>query len=128
MSPSRCTASFVVGQSSRLYPRRFVAWQQRGLSARAASAAALAGCDTIDDIAALGRARFERMPNIGAKSLAELAALAAWPAKPKGAVETIASTLEMALGPREAREVAIDVMSSLRRAGFLLTVRTRAQR
>jgi hypothetical protein len=128
MSPSPRTASFGVGQSSRLYPRRFVSWQQRGLSARAASAAALAGCDTIDDIAALGRARFERMPNIGAKSLAELAALAGWPAIPKTAAETIASTLEMALSPEEAREVATDVMSSLRRSGFLLTVRARAQR
>jgi hypothetical protein len=124
MSPSHRTA---VGQSSRLYPCRFVAWQRRGLSARAARAAALAGCDSIDDIVALGRARFEQMPNIGARSLAELAALAGWPTKPKTVIETIASTLEMTLGAEEAREAAVDVMSSLRRAGFLLVIRTRAQ-
>jgi hypothetical protein len=42
------------------------------------------------------------------------------------AIETVTVTLEMALSPKEAREIAIDVMSSLRRSGFLITVRARS--
>jgi len=62
--------------SSRLFTRRFAAWLDRGLSARAASAAASAACDTPEEIATLGRAYFERLRNLGPKSLAQLAAIA----------------------------------------------------
>jgi hypothetical protein len=41
--------------AGRLFPARFVAWQRRGLSSRAASALAAAGCDSIEDVARLGR-------------------------------------------------------------------------
>jgi hypothetical protein len=43
-------------------------------------------------------------------------------------IETITLIFDMVLSPKEAREVAIDVMSSFRRSGFLLTVRACAQR
>jgi hypothetical protein len=43
-------------------------------------------------------------------------------------IETITLTFDMVLNPKEAREVAIDVVSSLRRSGFQLTVRARPQR
>jgi hypothetical protein len=110
----------------RLFPRRFEAWQTSGLSARAAAAAALAGCDSVAEIARLGRSYFEGRPNCAEKTLAELAALAGWPPKPRTALDTIAQALSMAMDPHEAREAAADVMSSLRLDGFTLTVRPRA--
>ena len=57
----------------RLFPQRFVAWQRQGLSARASSAAALACCDTVAEIMRLGRPYFENLPNVGTKTLEELA-------------------------------------------------------
>lgn len=109
-------------QTMRLYPGRFAVWQRHGLSARAASAVSLAGCDTVEEIALLGRAYFERLPNCAEKTLTELAKLASWPPKRRTAVDAIAQALELAISnPEEAREAAADVMASLRKAGFILT-------
>jgi hypothetical protein len=110
----------------RLFPHRFAQWQAQGLSARAASAVALAGCDTVEEIARLGRSHFENVPNLGEKSLAQLATLAGWPEQRRTAVDTIAQALSMAMDPQEAREAAADVMSALRCAGYALTVTPKA--
>jgi hypothetical protein len=88
-----------------LFPHRFVAWQRRGLSARAAGALASAGCDTTEKVARPGRSYFEGRPNYAAKTQA----------------------LQMAFrDPEEAREATADVMASLRRDGFVLTTIRRA--
>jgi hypothetical protein len=115
-------------RANHLFPYRFAAWQRRGLSARAAGALASAGCDTLEDVARLGRSYFEGRPNCAGKTLSELAALAGWPPKPRSAVDTIAQALGLAIDdPEEARETAADVLSSLRRDGFVLTTRRRAE-
>ena len=91
-------------RAGRLFPQRFMAWRQRGLSARAAGALASAGCDTIEDVTRLGRTYFEGTPNCASKTLAELAVLADWPAKPRTAIDTIAQALGLAIDdPDEAR-------------------------
>jgi hypothetical protein len=101
-------------------------WKANGLGPRAASAAALAGCDSIEEITRLGRTYFEKRPNLGPKSLAELAAIANWPPRLGTALDTIATTLAMGMDPAEAREVATDVLTSLRTAGFVLTISPRS--
>ena len=111
-------------QPARLYPHRFMRWQAHGLSARAASVVALAGCDTIDEITRLGRGYFEGRRNCAAKTLAELAVLAGWPPKVATAVDTITAALALAIDdPDETREVATDVMIALRRSGFVISAR-----
>ena len=111
----------------RLFPLRFAAWQAQGLSARAASAAATVGCDTAEEIARLDRVYFERLPNLGEKSLQQLADLAGWPPKRRPAVDTIATSLALEIDPEEARETATDDLTSLRKAGFALAVSNRAR-
>jgi hypothetical protein len=109
-------------QISRIFPHRFMAWQRRGLSARAASVMSLAGCDFVEEITRLGRAYFERRPNCADKTLSELAELAGWAPKRHTAVDAIAAALALAIAdPEEAREAAAVVISSLRRSGFVLT-------
>jgi hypothetical protein len=109
--------------TSRLFPKRFVRWQAAGLSARAARVVSLASCDSVEEISRLGRAYFEGRPNCAAKTLAELAALAGWPPKTRTPVDAIAAALTLAMDADEAREAAADVMSALRKSGFILTVR-----
>jgi hypothetical protein len=107
--------------AGRLFPARFVAWQRRGLSSRAASALAAAGCDSIADVARLGRSYFEGRPNCATKTLSELAVLAGWPTKHRTAVDAIAQVLEMAIDDaEEARELATDAFIALRRSGFVV--------
>jgi hypothetical protein len=111
-------------RTTRLYPHRFVAWQREGLSARAASVVALAGCNTIEEIGRLGRSYFEGRPNCAEKTLAELAALAGWAPKRATAVDAIAAALALSIpDPDETREVATDVMVALRRSGFVITTK-----
>ena len=84
-----------------------------------------AGCDTIDDVARLGRPYFEARPNCGTRSLTELAELASWPAKPHTMVDIIGTVLALAItDATEVREVAQNVALALRRAGFVLQVRS----
>lgn len=118
--------SFTQAQDSpqairRHYHHRLEAWRETGLSARAAGALALAGCDTQEDITRLGRGYFVRLSNCAAKTLAELEALAAWPAKPLTAVETITAALLLSINDHdEAREAATDALIALRRSGFVV--------
>ncbi len=108
-------------QIIRRYPDRFASWQNAGLSARAASVVSLAGCDSVEQIAALGRPYFAAQPNCAAKTLAELAQLAGWPAPRNTAVDAIAAALGMVINdPEETHEVATDVMIALRRSGFVI--------
>jgi hypothetical protein len=100
-----------------------VRWQAAGLSARAASVVSLACCDSVEEIARLGRAYFEGRPNCAAKTLAELATLAGWPPKTRTPADTIAAALTLAMDADEAHEAAADVMSALRKSGFVLTIR-----
>src|ERR1700744_5555039 len=86
---SRIIASAAPSEIARLYPERLAAWRRRGLSSRAASAVAKAGCDTVAEIASLGREHFGSRPNLGVRSLAELEKLAGWPPKRMSAVDTV---------------------------------------
>ena len=96
------------------------------MSSRAASAVAKAGCDTVAEIASLGREHFGSRPNLGVRSLAELEKLAGWPPKRMSAVDTVTTVLRLAIGdPEEAREVAGDVLMALRRSGFTVSTRPR---
>ena len=111
-------------QVDHLFPRRFVRWQRAGLSARASSAVALAGCDTVEEITRLGREYFEGRRNCATKTLAELAALAGWPPKVATAVDAIAAALALAIDdPDEAREAATDAVIALRRGGFFISAK-----
>jgi hypothetical protein len=112
----------------RLFPERLAAWRSAGLSARAAAALATSGCDTIPQVVRLGRAYFEGRPNLGPKTLAELAKLAGWPPKRRTALDVVSSALSIGLDPEEAREAACDVMAALRRSGFVLVTARREVR
>jgi DNA-directed RNA polymerase alpha subunit len=112
--------------SSRFFPKRFMGWQSHSLSVRATSALTLAGFDNTEQVAALERSYFESFRKLGEKSLAQLADLAGWPPKRRTAVDTIAASLALGMDPEEARETATDVLTSLRKAGFLLAVSNRA--
>lgn len=101
-----------------------MAWTARGLSARAASVVALAGCDSVEEITRLGRAYFEGRPNCARKTLAELAALAGWPPRVATAADAIAAALALAIDdPTEAHEAATDVCIALRRSGFVISAK-----
>lgn len=112
----------------KLFPERLAAWRSAGLSARAAAALATSGCDTIPQVARLGRAYFEGRANLGPKTLAELAKLAGWPPKRRTALDVVSSALSIGLDPEEAREAACDVMAALRRSGFVLVTARREVR
>jgi hypothetical protein len=104
----------------RHFESRFRAWRSSGTSSRAATVLALAGCDTAEEVARLGRSHFEGLPNCADRTLAELADLAGWPPPRRTAADAIAAALAMGLGPVEAREAAADALSALRRAGFVI--------
>jgi DNA-binding IscR family transcriptional regulator len=85
----------------------------------------MAGCDTVEEIARLGRGYFQSLSNLGGKSLQQLADLTGWPPKRRMAVDTIATAL--GVDPQEARETASDVLTPLRKAGLVLAVSNRAR-
>jgi len=100
---------------------RFNRWKAEGLSARAASVLALSGCDTVVDVQRLGRDYFERQSNVGAKTLAELNRLAAWPAACRTPADAIAASLALTISsPEECLDAATDALIGLRRAGFIV--------
>ncbi len=110
---------------NRLFAERCALWRARGLSMRTSGILAGAGCDTIDDIARLGRPYFEVRPNCGTRSVTKLGELAGWPAKPHTMVDVFGDVLGLAIGDTtEVREVAQDIALALRRAGFILQVRS----
>jgi hypothetical protein len=111
--------SAITGQRLR---RRFDLWRARGQSARAAAILAQAGADTAEDVRRLGRAYFEGRPNVGAKTLEELALLAAWPPVCRTAADAIAASLALTISsPEECLDAATDALIGLRRAGFVVT-------
>jgi hypothetical protein len=110
----------------RLFPFRFAAWQAQGLSARAASAVATAGCDTAEEIARLARVYLKSLPSLDERPLQQLADLTGWPPKRRTAVDTIAASPAPGMDAEEGRKTATDVLTSLRKAGFVLAVSNRA--
>lgn len=101
---------------------RFNAWRVQGQSARAAAILAAVGADTVEDVKRLGRGHFEGRPNVGTKTFQELARLAGWPPDLRTPVDAIAASVALAISnPEECREVAIDALIGLRRAGFVIT-------
>jgi hypothetical protein len=110
--------------NARLFPHRFEMWQTNSLSTQAA--AALAGCDTVEEIARLGHVHPEILPSLDEKSLQQLADLTGWPPKRRTAVDTIAASPAPGMDAEEGRKTATDVLTSLRKAGFVLAVSNRA--
>jgi hypothetical protein len=119
-------AQALSSSADRLFPLRFAAWQAQGLSAHTASAAATAGCYTAEEIARLGRVYLKSLPILREKPLQQLADLTGWPPKRRAAVDTIPATLTLGMDPEEACETATDVLTSLRKGGFVLAVNNRA--
>ena len=117
--PAECgRMSDVATAINRLFAQRRDVWRSRGLSMRACGILAGAGCDTVADIARLGRVYFESRPNGGSRTPAELAGR---PAKPHTSVDVINTGLSLARADGdEAREVAQDVALAVRRASFFL--------
>ena len=114
---------------TRLFPKRFMRWQQAGLSVRAAAVLSNAGCDTPEQVTQLGRSYFEGRPNCGERTLAELAERAGWPPKRPTAVDAIAAALGLAISdPEETREMAADTIIALRRSGFVIVAGQRRGR
>lgn len=110
-----------------LYPKLFMQWSKRGLSPRAASALALAGCDTVEQVTALGRQWFQEKPNVGVKTLNELARLAGWSDEPMTPAAAVATALQLSIpDPEAAQEAALDCLISLRRAGYVIASRQSA--
>jgi hypothetical protein len=105
-------------QARQSFPASFEAWRSAGLSVRASAVLALEGCSTVAQVAALGRAHFAGKPNVGVKTLNELAGLVGWPAKAGTPLDAVASALSLGLDPEEAREAAADALNALRRSGF----------
>ena len=116
-------------QVNPLFPRRLDHWRHVGLSLRAASALADAGCDSIEEVAKLGRTYFAGKPNLGKKTLQELAALVGfWPER-KTVIDAVAAALAMTItDPDEARDIATDVLIALRRSGFVVVAPRTAPR
>jgi hypothetical protein len=110
-------------ETNRPFPKRFMGWPSQGLSARTASVRALAGCDNVEQVAAVGRSYFENFPNLREKSLARLPDLAGRSPKRRTVVDT---ALALGMDPEAARETATDVLTSHQKAGFVLTVSNRA--
>lgn len=106
------------------FSARFHSWRDAGLSVRAAAVLANAGCNTVADVATLGRAYFVRCKNCGTKTLHELSRLAGWPPERATVVDAISAALSLAIhDPAEAREAAVDVAIALRRSGFTIAAR-----
>jgi hypothetical protein len=101
----------------------------RYCSPRAATALARAGCKSLEEVAAIGRIPLGRLPNTGKVTLDVIASLlaASGLAFIDDAVTPLAAlarTLALTIPDQvEAEEVARDCLSSLRRAGFVLTTR-----
>lgn len=111
----------------RYYPHLFMMWSRRGLSPRAAGALALAGCETTEQVAALGREWFFGRRNVGAKTLAELTAVAGWPPETKTPIDAVAASLALSIpDTEEAREAARDAVIGLHRAGFVIVASRRS--
>lgn len=105
------------------FQSRFEAWQRKGLSSRACSVLALAGCNTVEQVRHLGRAWFERRPNVGIKTITELQKFAGWTADRKSPVDVIAITLRLSIPDiAEAREAAQDTVLGLERAGYVIAM------
>jgi hypothetical protein len=99
----------------RTFRDRYIAWQARDLPARAADALANAGIDTVGQVARLDRAYFKSQPNLGPKTLRELAGR---PKECLTAADVIAGALSLSLPPDDARETVEDAVIALRRNGF----------
>lgn len=111
----------------RHFESRFQAWRRNGTSTRAANVLALSGCDTAEEVAQLGRRYFEKLPNCAEKTLAELSEIGNWPPRRSTVADIIATALSLGLGAEESREAAIDVLSSLRCAGFAIVATRRGE-
>jgi len=103
-----------------VFPRRLASWTRRGLSFRAAAVLAAAECDSVQQVTSLGRSYFDRRPNCGEKTLAELGKLAGWPTPLTTPASAIAKALALSMDPDEALEAAGDAIRSLRRSGFVI--------
>jgi hypothetical protein len=124
-----CSNPLVSGQGSRLFPHRLDYWRRFGLSFRAASALASTGCDTVEDAAKLGRIYFAGRPNLGRKTLQELAVVLGFSPERKTAIDAVAAALAMTIAdPDETREIATDVLIALRRSGFVVVAPRTAPR
>ena len=106
-----------------LFPHRLAAWRRHGLSSRAAGVLANACCDTVDQVAKLGRSYFEARPNCGNRTLDEIGNLAGWPCAKRTAVDAIAAALALSMDPEEAKEAAGDAIIALLRSGFIISAR-----
>jgi hypothetical protein len=99
-------------------------WRAAGCSVRAASALAIAGCMTLQDVRPRGRDFFSRMPNCGEHTLSEISDLiGGWPpdraSSPRAAT---AAALRLSIDDRQtATEAAGDAIAALYRAGFVIS-------
>lgn len=106
------------------FEARFRMWQRMGVSARAASVLALAACDTVEEVRRLGRRYFAGYDNVGPTTLSELTRLAGWKSEVTTAEDAVVAALRLAIGNKDgARDVARDILMSLRRAGFVVLSR-----
>ena len=96
----------------RTFRDRHLTWQAQDRPARVADAA---GIDTVGQVARLDRAFFKIRPNLGPKTLRELAG---WPKERLIAASVIAAALSFSLSPNDARKAVVDAASALRRNGF----------
>ena len=116
-------------QTTRPFQHRLDYWRHVGLSLRASSALARAGCDSIEEVARLGREYFAGRPNLGRKTLQELAVLAGFPPERRTVIDAVAAALSMTITDAdEAREIATDVLIALRRSGFVVVAPKTAPR
>ena len=99
----------------RTFLDRYDAWQARDLPARVADALANAGIDTVGQVARLDRAYFKSRPNLGPKTLRELAGQ---PKERLTAADVIAGAFSLAMPPDDARATVVDAFIALRRNGF----------
>ena len=95
----------------RTFRDRYVARQAQDLPAWVADA--LAGIDTVGQVARLDRAYFKSRPNLGPKTLRDLAGRSK---ERLAATDAIAAALSLSLPP--ARETVVNAVIALRRNGF----------
>jgi hypothetical protein len=113
--PAISNQSVVDATRVRTFRDRYIAWQARDLPARVADALAKAGIDTVGQVARLDRAYFKSRPNLGPKTLRELAG---GPKERLTAADVIAGAFSLSLPPNDARETVVDLVIALRRNGF----------
>lgn len=99
----------------RMFLDRYDAWQARDLPAHVADALANAGIDTVAQVARLDRAYFKSRPNLGPKTLRELAGR---PKERLTAADVIAGAFSLAMPPDNTREAVVDAVIALHRNGF----------